>query len=83
MRVPSTLKRRAFFVLAKAGIPLGEMLGASENLACDGNFTPLLILFPKIAFLWNLCPIKMIDLVKVLWYIIQRRFYELQRHVYG
>ena len=40
-------------VSRKVGIPLGETLGESENLACDGNFTPLLILFPKIAFLGN------------------------------
>ena len=32
----------------KAGIPLCETLGDDGKLACDGNFTPLLILFPKI-----------------------------------
>ena len=35
-------------VSRKAGIPLREMLGEVGKLARDGNFTPLLILFPKI-----------------------------------
>ena len=72
-------KRRAFFIFAKVGIPLRETLGEGGKLACDGNFTPLLILFPKTAFLENLCPIKPIDLFAILCYNLYRQFYKLPR----
>ena len=34
----------------QGGYPTCETLGEGGKLARDGNFTPLLILFPKIAF---------------------------------
>ena len=34
----------------KVGFPLRETLGEGGKLARDGNFTPLLILFPKLHF---------------------------------
>ena len=72
-------KKACFFRSRKVGIPLCETLGEGEILACDGNFTPLLILFPKITFLENLCPIKLIDLFAILCYNLYRQFYKLPR----
>ena len=43
-------KRRAFFRSRKVGIPLCETFGEGLNCRSDGNFTPLLILFPKIQY---------------------------------
>ena len=40
----------AFFHSRKVVFPLRETLGEGEKLACDGKFTPPLILFPIIVF---------------------------------
>ena len=57
-----------FLRFREVGIPLCEALGDGGKLACDGNFAPLLILFPKMCIFGNLCSVKEIDLFIVLWY---------------
>ena len=49
--IPNThFQKSAFSFISQGGYPTCETLGEGEKLAGDGNFTPLLILFPKITF---------------------------------